>query len=78
MNEIWINIIGFVGLLINLYSMSKKGEYKLRLISMIANAIYVLYGILIHAWPVIIGSFIAVCLHGYHIHRLRKKVDNYD
>lgn len=73
MSTTWINTIGFVALAINLYSMSTKGEYKLRLISLIANSIYVLYGVLIKALPVIIGCLIAVFLHAYHIKRLHKK-----
>ncbi len=78
MNPVLIDSIGYAGLIINLYSMSTKGEYKLRLISLIANAIYILYGALISANPIIIGCTIAVLLHGYHIRRLRiKKKSNY-
>jgi hypothetical protein len=73
MNTILIDSIGYAGLIINLYSMSTKGEYKLRLISLIANVIYILYGALISANPIIIGCAIAVFLHGYHIRRLRIK-----
>lgn len=62
MNEITIDIIGYSALPINVYSMSAKGEYKLRLISAIANFIYIIYGILISAFPIIIGCSIAVVL----------------
>ena len=78
MNPILIDSIGYAGLIINLYSMSAKGEYKLRLISLIANVIYILYGALISANPIIIGCTSAVFLHGYHIRRLRIKDDNND
>ena len=67
----FINIVGFIALVINLYSMSAKGEYKLRVLSLIANSIYILYGIMISALPVIIGCIIAVFLHAYHINRIR-------
>jgi len=70
MNTIIIEGIGYAGLIINLYSMSTKGEYKLRLISLIANVVYILYGALISANPIIVGCTIAVFLHGYHIRRL--------
>lgn len=73
MSPILIDSIGYAGLIINLYSMSVKGEYKLRLISLIANIIYILYGVLIVANPIIIGCTIAVILHGYHIRRLQIK-----
>lgn len=71
MSPFLIDCIGYGGLVINLYSMSTKGEYKLRLISLIANIIYILYGALITATPIIVGCTIAVLLHGYHIRRLR-------
>ena len=70
MNAILIDSIGYGALVINLYSMSVKGEYKLRLFSLIANAFYIFYGIIISANPVIIGCTIAVFLHAYHIRRL--------
>tara|TARA_B110000046_G_scaffold12667_1_gene12503 strand:- start:7709 stop:7945 length:237 start_codon:yes stop_codon:yes gene_type:complete len=71
MNPFLIDSIGYAALVINLYSMSTKGEYKLRLISLIANTGYILYGVLISAAPIIVGCTIAVFLHGFHIRRLR-------
>ncbi len=78
MNTILIDSIGYGGLIINLYSMSTKGEYKLRLISLMANIIYILYGALISATPIIVGCTIAVFLHGYHLRRLKIKKNNND
>jgi hypothetical protein len=78
MNSILIDSIGYGGLVINLYSMSTKGEYKLRLISLIANIIYIVYGALISATPIIVGCTIAVFLHGYHLKRLKIKENNND
>lgn len=71
MNAILIDCIGYGALIINLYSMSTKGEYKLRLVSLIANVGYIFYGVLISATPVIVGCTIAVFLHAYHLRRLR-------
>jgi hypothetical protein len=78
MNDIIIDSIGYGGLAINLYSMSTKGEYKLRFISLIANVIYIVYGALISATPIIVGCTIAVFLHGYHLRRLKTKKNNND
>jgi len=78
MNVILIDSIGYVALIINLYSMSTKGEYKLRLISLVANVFYIFYGTLISATPVIVGCTIAVFLHTYHIRRLQIKKTNND
>ncbi len=71
MNTFLIDSIGYGGLIINLYSMSTKGEFKLRLISLMANVIYIIYGVLISASPIIVGCTIAVFLHGYHLRRLK-------
>lgn len=78
MSPFLIDSIGYAALVVNLYSMSTKGEYKLRLISLIANIGYILYGSLIHATPIIVGCSIAVLLHGYHINRLRINKKNND
>ena len=78
MDSVLIDSIGYAALVINLYSMSTKGEYKLRLISLIANMGYILYGVLISATPIIVGCTIAVFLHGFHIRRLRIKNNSND
>ncbi len=78
MSPYLIDSIGYIALVINLYSMSAKGEYKLRLISLIANTGYILYGALISATPIIVGCTIAVLLHGYHIRRLRTNKNSND
>lgn len=76
MNGILIDIVGYGALITNLYSMSTKGEYKLRVISLVANVFYIFYGTLISATPIIVGCTIAVFLHAYHIRRLIIKKGN--
>lgn len=61
------DLIGYTGLVLNLYSMYTKGEYKLRLFSTVANGVYIVYGLLIHALPIVIGCAIAVALHTYRL-----------
>lgn len=67
--------IGYIALILNLYSMSSKGEYRLRIISALANLIYVGYGIMISAVPIILGCSVAVVLHVYRLSRM--KITNY-
>ncbi len=76
MNSVIINSVGYVALVINLCSMTAKGEYRLRFISLIANVLYIFYGILISASPIILGCIVAVLLHAYHIRRLLIKKTN--
>lgn len=66
------DIIGYTALLLNLFSMYTKGEYKLRLFSAIANFIYIIYGVLIGAMPIAIGCSVAVALHVYRLINLKR------
>ncbi len=65
------DIIGYAGLGLNLYSMYTRGEFKLRFFSMLANLIYIVYGALIQAMPIVIGCSVAVILHVYRIRTLK-------
>ena len=65
------DLIGYLGLVLNLYSMYTKGEYRLRLFSIIANVVYIVYGLLISAMPIVIGCTIAVFLHTYRLKHLK-------
>ncbi len=67
------DLIGYLGLTLNLYSMYTKGEYRLRLFSALANSIYVIYGLLISAMPILIGCAIAIILHLYRLKQLEAK-----
>ncbi|MEO1257646.1 MAG: hypothetical protein AAFZ15_02580 [Bacteroidota bacterium] len=68
-----IHLLGYGALVLNLTSMAMKDVIRLRLFSLIANAIYILYGILLNAPPFIIGCSIAVLIHGYHLWQLFSK-----
>ncbi|KYG73718.1 hypothetical protein AWW68_13630 [Roseivirga spongicola] len=67
-----IHIIGYSALGINLLSMTMKNILMLRVLSLIANMIYIAYGILLNAPPFIIGCGIAVLIHGFHIIKIQK------
>lgn len=69
--EIYVDGIGYFALLLNLYSMAAKDERRLRIISLLANGIYVYYGILIEATPVILGCITAVVLHAYRLNGMK-------
>jgi len=64
------NVIGYIGLFLNLSSMAMKEVLYLRVLSL--YIIYVIYGLLLHATPFIIGCAIAVGIHIYHIHKIFK------
>jgi hypothetical protein len=66
-----INALGFLGLTLNLTSMVMKDILYLRLLSLTANAVYIIYGLLIGATPIVVGSFIAIIIHSVNIYRLK-------
>jgi len=67
-----IHLVGYSALSLNLLSMTMKNILYLRFLSLIANAIYLVYGILLNAPPFIIGCGIAIIIHSFHIFRLIK------
>ena len=67
-----IHLVGYTALGINLLSMTMKDLFLLRLLSLIANVIYIIYGILLHAPPFIIGCGIAVMIHGFYLLQMNK------
>jgi len=69
--NLFADIVGYFALMLNLYSMSVKGETRLRMISLFANIIYIGYGLLIGAAPIVVGCSIAVLLHGYRLYQMK-------
>ena len=65
------NALGFFALTLNLTSMAMKDILYLRGLSLLANAIYIIYGLLIGAAPIVTGSFVAVVIHSVSIYRLK-------
>ena len=53
--------------------MTMKNVLTLRILSALANFIYVIYGIIISSPPFVIGCSIAVIIHVYHITKLLKE-----
>jgi hypothetical protein len=65
------NALGFLALTLNLSAMTMKDILYLRVLSLVANAIYILYGLLLGAAPIVTGSFVAVIIHSVSIYRLK-------
>ncbi|RNC80034.1 MAG: hypothetical protein ED557_12960 [Balneola sp.] len=68
-----IHLIGYGALVLNLTSMAMKNIFLLRTLSLTANAVYIIYGLLLNAPPFIIGCSVAVVIHTYHLSKLRSK-----
>ena len=68
-----IHLLGYSALTLNLFSMTRKDILYLRWLSLLANGIYIVYGILLSAPPFIIGCSIAVLIHAYHLYNLHRQ-----
>lgn len=68
-----VHILGLIALGFSLLAMSMKNILMLRILSAAANFIYIIYGFLLAAPPLIIGGTIVIVIHAYHIYRLIQK-----
>lgn len=68
-----IDVIGYTALLLNTISMTMKNVLYLRILSLIANLIYIVYGTLLGVPPMIIGCAMAIIIHTYRIYKLHKE-----
>jgi len=66
-----IHILGYLALALNLFSMTRKSILTLRVLSALANAIYVFYGALLVSQPMTIGCSIAVIIHLHKIYQIK-------
>ncbi len=65
-----IHLVGLAALGFTLLAMSMKDILILRILSAVANFIYIIYGILLGSPPLVIGGGIVIVIHGYHINKL--------
>ena len=68
-----IDILGYIGVILGLSAMAMKKMMHLRVLSLMANVMYMIYALLLSAYPIFVGCGIAVGIHIYHIFLLRKK-----
>ena len=69
-----IDIIGYIGMAIILYSFTIENIYKLRLMNSIGSIVWIVYGLGIMAGPTIMvnSSVLAIHLHWFYKNRKRK------
>ncbi len=68
-----IDIFGYTGTLLILYSFTIENIYKLRLINSIGSVFWIIYGIGIMAGPTILVNSCVLCIHTYWFIKHRKK-----
>jgi hypothetical protein len=69
MSPFTVDLIGYVGSALVVLSFTMRRIVPLRIISMTAAVIVCVYGVLIHAWPVIITNAVIVVIHSVYLYR---------
>ncbi len=78
MNPFTVDLIGYVGSALVVLSFTMRRIVPLRIISMTAAVIVCVYGLLIHAWPVIITNAIIVVIHTVYLYRELTRSHEFD
>jgi len=68
-----IDIIGYIGMALILYSFTIENMYKLRLVNSIGSMVWIVYGIGIWAGPTILVNSCVLMIHLYWFYKNRKK-----
>lgn len=74
MSPVMIEVIGYVASILIVASLAMTSILKLRTISLLGSIAYVIYGVLLTAWPIVIANAIIAVLNIWNIYReLNKK-----
>ena len=68
-----IDIIGYIGTILILYSFTIENMFKLRVVNSIGSIVWIVYGIGIWAGPTILVNSCVLCIHSYWFYKHRKK-----
>lgn len=78
MSPFVVELIGYLGSALVVLSFTMKRIVPLRLISVAAAIIMCVYGLLIHAWPVIITNAVIVGIHAFYLYRELRSSHEFD
>ena len=74
-----IDIIGYIGMVLILYSFTITDMRKLRLVNSIGSIFWIIYGLGIMAGPTIMVNSCVLCIHLHWFYKNRKtKLDSND
>ncbi|MDY8136004.1 YgjV family protein [Aquimarina sp. 2201CG5-10] len=71
--EIYIQILGFIALAFSLYAMTKVDMKKLRWFHLSSSILYLIYGIGIAQFPLIVGAILFSSIHIIHLRKIYSK-----
>ncbi len=71
----WLEMVGYLGSVLVAISLMMRSLLRLRIINSIGCVVFVVYGILIHAYPVAILNGFIVCINAYYLRRMFAQKD---
>ena len=71
----WLEMIGYMGSVLVAISLMMRSLLRLRMINSAGCVVFVLYGILIHAYPVAILNAFIVCINAFYLIRMFRQKD---
>ncbi len=71
----WLEMIGYLGSVVVAISLMMRSLLRLRVINSIGCVVFVVYGILIHAYPVAILNGFIVCINLFYLARMFAQKD---
>lgn len=63
----WVEVVGYVASALIVVSLAMRSTLRLRIINLLGCLAFVIYGSIIHAWPVVVSNAIIVCLNIYYL-----------
>lgn len=69
MSPFMVEVIGYVASALIVASLAMTSVLRLRTISLLGSIAYVVYGVLLAAWPIVIANGIIACLNIWNIYR---------
>ena len=69
---------GYLASLFLILALIVSGEFRFKIYSLLGNVSFIIYGIIFHAWPVLLTNGILLCINIYYLQKLFRKQENFD
>lgn len=66
----WVEWIGYAASAVIAISLLMTSLVKLRIINSVGCLLFVIYGLILHAYPVAVANLIVVFINLYHLYKL--------
>jgi hypothetical protein len=73
--QFWLEMLGYLGTVLVAISLMMPSLVRLRLINSLGSVVFVIYGILIHAYPVAALNGFIFCINAFHLIRMYRQKD---